>query len=148
MSLKYEPSCYPQGGLRGFHFKATCPTEVDFKALSGGISEPFCLNPGLETFKIRFFKKIPLKSGWNRWAHAPIRHVLTVRIWPGWVNALGAADVIFAIKDERRGPFEALCFASDTLLLMQVPVPRQVLQGYLAHKKPPPPTRTLPDDHA
>lgn len=39
---------------------------------------------------------------------------------PGWVNALGAADVIFAIKDERRGPFEALCFASDTLILIQV----------------------------
>eukprot|EP00290_Baffinella_frigidus_P022294 CAMPEP_0180264382 /NCGR_PEP_ID=MMETSP0987-20121128/45783_1 /TAXON_ID=697907 /ORGANISM="non described non described, Strain CCMP2293" /LENGTH=147 /DNA_ID=CAMNT_0022234671 /DNA_START=6 /DNA_END=447 /DNA_ORIENTATION=- len=36
-----------------------------------------------------------------------------------WVNALGAADVIFAIKDERRGPFEALCFASDTLILIQ-----------------------------
>ena len=46
--------------------------------------------------------------------------VLKLRILPGWVNALGAADVIFAIKDERRGPFEALCFAADTLILMQV----------------------------
>ena len=33
---------------------------------------------------------------------------------------LGLPMSSFAIKDERRGPFEALCFAADCLVLMQV----------------------------